>query len=129
MCDHNSFEVLTGDIIGAAIEVHKILGPGLFEEVYQSALKEELTLRGHKVDCEVYIPAYYKGKLLNNSYRADIIVDNKVIIELKATDFDSPVFAKQLLTYLRVADKRVGLLINFNRETLLKGLTRVVNNY
>lgn len=128
MCKE-TLDLLTHEIISAAIEVHSILGPGLFEETYQSALKAELTLRGHKAECEVSIPAFYKGIPLDHSYRADIVVDDTVILELKSTDFDSPVFFKQLLTYLRIADKRVGLLINFNKPKLIDGVKRVVNNY
>lgn len=114
-------------IIGAAIEVHRVLGPGLLEHTYQAAMMEELKLRGLKVRKEVEIPCMYKGIRLDTAYRADLIVEDEIILELKATDNDSNLFSKQLLTYLHFADKRLGLLINFNRERLAEGLKRVVN--
>lgn len=123
----NDLNRLSQEIISAAIEVHNILGPGLLEPTYNKALTHELRLRGFNVDSEVEIPCIYKGVRLNTAYRADIIVENAVIIELKATDNDNPVFKKQLMTYLRLADKRLGLLINFNKPRVMDGLTRLVN--
>lgn len=114
-------------IIGAAIEVHSILGPGLLEHAYQAALMEELRLRGLHAESEVVIPVVYKGDKLETAFRADIIVEDEIILELKATENDNPVYAKQLYTYLCLTDKRLGLLLNFNRERLVDGLERVVN--
>lgn len=119
---------MSSKIIGAAIEVHKKLGPGLLETVYQAALAMELTIQGHRVEREVLIPVVYKGLVLDAAYRADIIVDDLIIIELKATENDNPLFYKQLYTYLKLADKRLGLLINFNNERLVDGVQRVVHD-
>lgn len=118
---------LSQKIIGAAIEVHRNLGPGLLEHTYQAALMLELKLRNISAESEVEIQAQYKGYTLNTAYRADIVVEKEIIVELKATDNDNPIFTKQLLTYLRLSDKRLGLLINFNHELLKNGITRVVN--
>lgn len=120
---------LSEEIIGADIEVHSILGPGLLEKTYQEALMAELKLRDIKCEKEVKIPIIYKGETLDSDYRADIIVDDKIILELKATEQDNPLFYKQLYTYLKLSNMRLGLLINFNRERLVKGLKRVVNEF
>lgn len=120
---------LTQQIIGAAIEVHKLLGPGLLEHTYQAALACELRMAGHEVATEVAIPFIYKGIRLDTAYRADLIVDNEVILELKATENDNLLFGKQPFTYLKLADKRVGLVINFNRIKLIEGVQRVVNSF
>ncbi len=120
---------LSEKIIKAAITVHKQLGPGLLEHVYSVALMYELKLNGMNALAEVSIPIIYKGITLSTAYRADIIVENEIILELKATENDNPLYAKQLLTYLRLSNKRVGLLLNFNRMTLTEGITRVVNQF
>lgn len=127
--NHKDLNELGSEIIGAAIEVHKILGPGLLEHSYQAALSRELIIRGLDAKTEVEIPFIYKGIKLDTAYRADIIVENEIIIELKATETDNPVFYKQLLTYLRIADKKLGFVINFNRQTIKEGLKRIVNNF
>lgn len=114
-------------IVGAAIEVHKNLGPGLLEHTYQVALAHELRVLGLNIRCEVEVPFIYKGIKMDVAYRADIIVNNEIIIELKATEQDNPLYYRQLLTYLRLYGKKLGLLINFNREKLTDGLKRVVN--
>ena len=119
---------LTDKIIGCAIEVHRTLGPGLLESCYKAALAHELRLQGLNALTEVSVPLTYKGIELENSFRADIIVENKVIIELKATEQDNKLYTKQLYTYLRLLDLRVGLLINFNRTRLIDGLDRIINN-
>ena len=119
---------LSRRIIGAAIEVHRELGPGLLEEAYKVALAFELRSQMLKVDTEVSIPVSYKLIKLNVAYRADIIVEDEIIVELKSTDKDNPLYRKQLYTYLRLRGKRLGLLINFNKELLIDGVTRVVNN-
>lgn len=117
---------LTEKIIGAAIEVHRNLGPGLLEHTYHSALMHELKLCGLKAESEVIIPFVYKGIKMDTAYRADIIVENEIIIELKSTEQDNPLYQKQLYTYLKICHKRLGLLINFNRARLIDGLDRVV---
>lgn len=108
--------------------MHRCLGPGLLEHTYQAALLCELKLIGLRAVGEVEIPFIYKGIRLETAYRADIIVEDEIILELKSTENDNPLFAKQLNTYLRLYNKRLGLLINFNRERLVDGLKRVVNN-
>ena len=126
--DRNDLNSLSNKIIGAALEVHQILGPGLLESTYQEALMAELCFRGIHALKEVSVPLIYKGKHISNAYRADIIVEDAIILELKSTENDNPIFYKQLLTYLRLADKRLGLLINFHYALLKNGITRVVNN-
>lgn len=116
-------------IIKAAILVHKNLGPGLLEQVYKVALIYELKEAGFNVESEVPIPCVYKGVRVDLAYRADIIVENQIILELKSTEKNNPVFYKQLNTYLRLTNKRLGLLINFNNSRLIDGLKRIVNGY
>ena len=119
-------EELTGQIIGAAIEVHKELGPGLLESAYQACMCHELNLRGIKFRKEIEIPVTYKGVQLDCGYRIDILVDEKVVVELKAVTEMHPVFDAQLLTYMKLSNCRVGLLINFNVPVLKDGITRKV---
>jgi len=119
---------LSYKVIGAAMEVHKTLGPGLLESVYQKALAFELDNRGFKIEVEKPIKVIYKEQDLDQGFRIDILVENKIIIELKSVEFVLPVHKKQLLTYLRLTDKRLGLLINFNEGILKDGITRTVNN-
>lgn len=126
--DEHQINDLSKKIIGAAIEVHRNLGPGLLENTYQVALLHELKLNGLNALMEVEVPFVYKGVRLPTAYRADIIVEDEIILELKATETDNPIYAKQLYTYLRLYNKRLGLIINFNRERLVEGLKRVVNN-
>lgn len=126
--DEHQINDLSKKIIGAAIEVHRNLGPGLLENTYQVALLHELKLNGINALMEVGVPFIYKGMKLPTAYRADIIVEDEIILELKATETDNPIYAKQLYTYLRLYNKRLGLIINFNRERLVDGLKRVVNN-
>lgn len=115
-------------IVDCAYKVHRTLGPGLLEAVYQAALVYELTKRGLLVSVERGIPAEYEEVRLDCGFRADIIVENKVIIEIKSVEALAPVHGKILLTYLRLADMRLGLLINFNVDLIKDGIRRVVNN-
>jgi len=114
---------LTEKIIGCAIEVHRVLGPGLLESVYEEALCVELSDPGLKFQRQVNIPAVYKGRQVG-LYRIDLIVEESVIVELKSVDRHDPVFEAQILTYLRVTGKKVGLLINFNSKLLRSGVKR-----
>lgn len=114
-------------VIGAAVEVHRCLGPGLLESAYANALAIELRLRNCTFEREIGIQAMYKGRDLGVSYRADFLVQGSVLVELKAIDALTPQHEAQLLSYLRLSGKRLGLLINFNQPTLLKGLKRLVN--
>jgi len=119
---------LTGNVIGAAIEVHRILGPGLLESAYQECLVHELGLRGISLECEVPICVDYKGLFLGHAYRADLLIEDRLIVELKTVEQINPIHKAQLLTYLRLLKKPLGLLINFNTAALKDGVCRVVND-
>lgn len=118
---------LTYEIRGAIFDVYKALGPGLLESVYEEALVYELQQRGLKVDRQMEVPIIYKGSELKTPLRLDILVENQIIVELKSVEEMKPVFAKQLLTYLRHFDKHVGLLVNFNTNNLRESIKRIVN--
>lgn len=120
---------VTGAIIDAALHVHRSLGPGLLESVYLHVLTHELKKRGLRVVTEVGIPVVWDDVQLGVGFRADLVVEGIVVVELKSIEAVAPVHKKQLLTYLRLMDLRVGLLINFGAETLREGVTRVVNRY
>jgi GxxExxY protein len=114
-------------IVDAAFKIHSTLGPGLLESVYEALLARELENRGLRVLRQHPVPVVYEGLHLREGFRADLIVEGLVIIELKSVDELAPVHRKQLLTYLRLANKRLGLLINFNVEYIKDGIRRVVN--
>jgi GxxExxY protein len=114
-------------VVDAAFQVHTRLGPGLLESVYEVALAHELRKRGHRVERQMAIPVQYDGIRFDEGFRADLIVDNALILELKSVEKVAPVHKKQLLTYLRLADKRLGLLINFGESLIKDGIFRVVN--
>lgn len=126
-----NYSELSSSIIGASIEVHKALGPGLLEKVYERALVHELTLRGYDVKTQLKVPIMYKGVDLtiddDKPLKLDLIVEDLVIVELKSVEEMKPVYNKQLLTYLKLMDKKLGLLINFNVPRLVQGVERVVN--
>ena len=115
-------------IVDSAFKIHTTLGPGLFESVYEVTLAHELERRGCHVVRQRGIPLVYEEIRLSLGFRADIIVDRKVILEVKSIDAIGPIHGKQLLTYLRLTDLRLGLLINFNVELIKDGIRRVVNN-
>ncbi len=117
---------LTRQIIGAAIEVHQHLGPGLLESAYESCLVHELTERGLTVQRQVNVPVRYKNASFDCDYRVDLVVNDRVVVELKAVETVHPIHEAQLMTYLRLSGKRVGLLINFNVRLLKDGITRRV---
>ena len=114
-------------IVDASFKVHKTLGPGLLESVYERVLAYELDGRGLRIQRQVPIPIVYESITFDEGFRADLIVEDKVIVELKSVETVAPVHKKQLLTYLRLADKRLGLLVNFGSEFIRDGITRVVN--
>jgi len=114
-------------VVDAAYKIHTTLGPGLLESVYLTILRYELEKRGLKVKWEVPLPVIYDGIQFAEGYRIDILVEDKVILELKSVEMILPVHKKQLLTYLRLADKKLGLLINFGESTIKQGITRLVN--
>jgi GxxExxY protein len=122
----NEQDPRTAAIIGAAIEVHRQLGPGLLESAYEQCLCHELHLRGLPFTCQVDLPVSYKGLQLDCGYKIDLIVNNEVIVELKAIERILPVHEAQLLTYLKLSGKKVGLLINFNSPLLTQGIIRRV---
>jgi GxxExxY protein len=118
---------LTYKIIGCAYEVHSNLGPGLLESTYEICLEHELINEGLIVQRQVSLPVVYKDKKLDAGYRIDLLVENKIVIELKSVDELVPVHEAQLLTYLKLSNKKIGLLINFNVKDLKKGIMRRAN--
>jgi GxxExxY protein len=120
------YEDLTGQIIGAAIEVHKAIGPGLLESVYEECLCHELKLRGLRFERQLVVPVVYKGVKLDYGHRLDVMVEGTVILEIKSVDRHHPIFEAQLLTYMRLLQKPVGFVINFNVPILRTGIVRKV---
>lgn len=120
---------LTREIIGAAMRTHSTLGPGLLESAYRACLCRELELRGIKYQVEVALPITYQGVVVDVGYRIDLLVEETVIVELKAVSRTTPVHESQLLSHLRLSGKQVGLLINFHVAHLRHGIKRMVNNY
>lgn len=123
---HNEISSL---VIKAAIAVHRALGPGLLESVYQVCLLAELKSMGLRVQEQVAVPIVYRGERLANDLRIDLLVEERVIIEIKAVEELHPIHIAQLLTYLKLTNKKLGLLINFNTTKLIDGLERVMNGY
>ena len=121
-------DILSRDIIAAAIEVHRELGPGLLESSYEECLCHELKTRGITYERQKSLPVSYKDVRLDCGYRMDVVVDNLVIVEIKAVESMLPIHTAQLLTYLKLANFKLGLLINFNTPQLRQGIKRVVNN-
>jgi GxxExxY protein len=120
---------LTHEIIGAAIEVHRMLGPGLLESAYEECLARELSLRGIPFERQKALPLVYKDVKLECGYRIDLPVDGRVVVELKAVDALAPIHDAIVLTYLRLSGCSIGLLINFNSVVLKDGLRRLVHKY
>jgi GxxExxY protein len=120
---------LTDRIIGAAIEVHRHLGPGLLESAYEECLCYELGQLGLHFNRQVHLPIHYKGIKLESAYRMDLVVEDAVVVEIKATEETPAIHSAQVPTYLKAAGLQVGLLINFNVPVLTKGLKRIVNHY
>jgi GxxExxY protein len=114
---------LTGKIIACAVEVHKHLGPGLLESLYEQAMLLEMRTNGLAVENQVPVMAQYKGKSIGN-FRIDLLVEDKVIVELKSVERNDPVFSAQILSYMKLTGKKVGLLINFNTTLVTKGIQR-----
>ncbi len=119
---------VSNKIIGAAIEMHKTLGPGLLESAYEAALAYDLRALGLKVETQVSMPMMYKEVKMDVGYRLDLLVEDKVIVEIKSVETLAPVHFAQTLTYLKLADKKLALLINFNTKLLKDGVHRIVNN-
>jgi GxxExxY protein len=127
--DKEQFEYLANQIFQAALEVHKTLGPGLLESVYEFALLKELQLRNIVVQYQVRVSLVYKGYETGKEFFIDILVENEIVIEVKSVDALHPVHQAQLLSYLKLSDKRMGFLINFNVAIIKDGFKRMVNNY
>ena len=118
---------ITAKIIGAACKVHSALGPGLLEEPYKQCLKHQLRKEGLKVFAEVTLPVLFDGTTIDIGYRLDLLVEDSVIVELKSVEALAPIHKIQLITYLKLSRKHLGLLINFNVVSLKKGIVRVIN--
>lgn len=114
-------------IIGKAIDVHRILGPGLLESAYQECLLYELKKEGLTVEKEKYLPLIYKELRLHQGYRLDLLVNNQIVVELKCVEKIAPVHKAQVLTYLKLGHYKLGLLINFNTQVLTQGIKRFIN--
>ncbi len=123
------FNTISKEILDAAITVHKEMGPGLLESVYEYCLAEELYLRKLNIRNQVAVPLFYKGKELKKDFRIDILVEDEIIIELKAVDVILPVHEAQIISYLKLSEKKLGFLINFNVPLLKQGFRRFVNNF
>jgi GxxExxY protein len=128
MREQERLNQITGDIIGAAIEVHRALGPGLLESAYEACLAYELAQRGYKVEQQKPLPLVYKEVQLDCGYRLDLLVEDTVIVEIKAVELLAPIHSAQVLSYLRLSGCKVGLLINFNVKFLKQGIHRIVNH-
>ena len=120
---------ISGDIVDAAIKLHQRLGPGLLESAYEMILAAELVRRGHKVERQVPVSFEYDGMKFDDAFRADMIVDEQIVVELKATEQRNPVFPRQLKTYLVLMNKHLGLLLNFGQAKMVNGIERIVNGY
>lgn len=119
---------LSSKVIGAAIDVHKVLGPGLLESAYERCMCHELTLRGLGFGSQKPLAVSYKGQSLDCGYRLDIVVEDRIIVELKSCEAIEPIHKAQLLTYLKLAGFQLGLLLNFNVTVMRDGIARIVNN-
>ena len=120
---------LSKEAIGAALEVHRVLGPGLHETTYELSLQHELQLRGYEVQRQIPLPIEYKGLVVPEAYRIDLLLENQLVIELKAVETLQPIHSAQLLTYLKMSGKHLGLLINFHSVRLTDGIKRLVHNF
>jgi GxxExxY protein len=129
MQENDRLDQISRRIIGAAIEVHRHLGPGLLESAYQSCLAFELRQLGLKVEEQKSLPVVYKQVKLDCGYRLDLVVEDEIIVEIKAIEKLLPIHEAQLLSYLRLANKRAGLLMNFHVPVLENGLKRIVNEF
>jgi len=125
----DQFEYVANQIVNASYNVHKEMGPGLLESIYELCLINELKSNNFLVQNKVSIPLIYKGVELSKDFRIDILVENEIIIEIKAVEVILPVHQAQIISYLKLADKKLGFLINFNTALIKNGIKRFVNNY
>ncbi len=129
MLTKDEYERIGKIILDCAFEVHKELGPGLLESIYEECLCEEIRNKGLKVENQVYLPLVYKGKKLNKNFRIDVLVEDVIILEIKSAIDLYTVDEAQLVSYMKLADKHLGFLLNFNVALLKDGIKRKVNNY
>jgi GxxExxY protein len=129
MTEKERLDSITGTIINCAIEVHRALGPGLLESAYEACLAFELTEQGLKIERQKPLPVVYRDVKLDCGYRLDILVEESVIVEIKVVEHLAPIHKTQLLSYLKLSECKVGLLINFNVKVLKSGVIRMVNNF
>lgn len=129
MIKEENLNKITETIIGVAINIHRSLGPGLLESAYEACMVYDLTQTGLKVEQQKPLPIVYRGVKLECGYRLDLMIENKVIVEIKSVETLLPIHKAQLISYLKLTDCKVGLLINFNVEILKDGIQRIVNNF
>lgn len=122
-------EIIGREIIHSSYYVHKSIGPGLLESIYQTCLTEELSYRGLFVEKEVFVPLFYRNKQIQKDLRLDLLVERQIILEIKAIDAIAPVHIAQLLSYLKLTDKWLGFLLNFNVVVMKDGIRRIVNGF
>ncbi len=122
-------EIIGREIIHSSYYVHKSIGPGLLESIYQTCLTEELSYRGLFVEKEVFVPLFYRNKQIQKDFRLDLLVERQIILEIKAIDAIAPVHIAQLLSYLKLTDKWLGFLLNFNVVLMKDGIRRIVNGF
>ena len=122
------YSELTDKIIGAAMKVHSAIGPGVLESVYRTCMAHELKKLGLRVSCEVVLPVVYDGLKFDSGFRIDLLVEDLVVVELKCADALLPIHKAQLLTYLRLSNKPIGLLLNFKVVHMREGIQRILNN-
>lgn len=127
--EREEMDLISRKVVIACIEVHKAMGPGLLEKVYEECLIKELALQGVRAERQVQIPLIYKGYELHRNYAIDVLVENEIVIELKSVDQIHPVFEAQIISYLKLANKKLGFLVNFNVPLLKTGIKRFVNGF
>ncbi|MGV8829000.1 MAG: GxxExxY protein [Breznakibacter sp.] len=127
--ENERYNDLSQHILDAAIRVHREMGPGLLEGIYEACMLKELELRQINAEAQVYLPLFYRGIELKKDFRIDILVEEKIVLELKAVDQILPVHEAQIISYLKLADKKLGFLINFNVPLLKNGFKRFVNGF
>lgn len=125
----DEYNRISKEIVDTCITVHRVMGPGLLESVYEMCLMKEFELRGIKAFNQVVIPLVYKGFELSKEFKVDILVENEIIMELKSSEVLHPVYEAQIISYLRLTDKKLGYLVNFNVPLVKDGIKRFVNNY
>ena len=129
MAGQDKFEALVTSVINCGFQLHRDIGPGLLETVYEILLAESIRDAGFCVERQVVVPIKYKGVVLDHAFKADLLVERHLLVELKSTERNSAVYGKQVLTYLRLLDLPVGILMNFGQATFKEGLQRIVNGY